>query len=844
MSGEDKFTIWTEKYRPSSFEEVVGQNEIVRRVQSLTEKENLPHLLFAGPPGVGKCLTGETPILCGDGTIKNIEDAYEEDVSTVLSLDENGRVTEQDVAYVYKEEADQTVDIETANGASFTVTPEHPFLVLRDGVPTWKEAQHIVPGDQVAAPSSYDVDGTATYTEKEAKLLGYIAGSNGEIQTSRVDEVRQLCLRVSGRRTTVEDNTVTIEGYDELVEHYGVIDTVSEAVTAMLTEPDRVVRGFLTSFLQRHLIVQEDTYHLPVQEGTTELAYLLRRHGVRGVVDRDGITLKGRNAAFIQTVFDLDIPSVETEGEPEIALAHRHIDRVMNALGIQRYEFSNDISTALRHRKELPESKATYIYQQLYEKAKSKIQFAITYLERGERLLEDEDAFVDAENDPRDEAFREELHAKTERSRMQGFKRHRVGDSLPDPHSSLNKLMKSHLHNEERYTASLRENALSYLVSSAIDEFNIQSGEVKRHGEEVPVNVVYDFSDDSVTVQTMSQLHGLATAVKSVVEQRIYQEDLLRSLELLHYLSTAQLTWEAVTDVSDGGEATVYDLNVEKTHSFIAGQTPIVNHNTTLSLVIAKELYGDTWRQNFLELNASDERGIDIVREKVKNFARTQSLGDVPFKIIYLDESDALTNDAQQALRRTMENYTKSCRFILSCNYSSKIIDPIQSRCTVFRFRGLAEDELGKIIDRISEDEGFEVTSGGREALIYASDGDVRRLQNILQTTSSITDEIDEETVYSIASYADPENIKEVLRGAISEDFGDAKEKLLKTMLKQGLSGVDVIKQFQKELWSLDVEEEKKLRMVKACGEAEFRLIEGADEHIQLDALLAAFRLD
>ena len=118
---------------------------------------------------------------------------------------------------------------------------------------------------------------------------------------------------------------------------------------------------------------------------------------------------------------------------------------------------------------------------------------------------------------------------------------------------------------------------------------------------------------------------------------------------------------------------------------------PAGSGKTSLSLVIAKQLYGNSWRENFLELNASDDRGIDVVRNTIKDFARTKSIGDVPFKIIYLDECDSLTKEAQQALRRTMENYAAVTRFVLSCNYSSKIIDPIQSRCTIFRFRGIEE---------------------------------------------------------------------------------------------------------------------------------------------------------
>jgi len=110
---------------------------------------------------------------------------------------------------------------------------------------------------------------------------------------------------------------------------------------------------------------------------------------------------------------------------------------------------------------------------------------------------------------------------------------------------------------------------------------------------------------------------------------------------------------------------------------------------TTCALVIAKTMYGEHWRDNVLELNASDERGIDVVRTKVKDFARTMAIKDVPFKIIYLDEADHLTKEAQAALRRTMEDYSSGTRFILSCNYASKIISPIQSRCVLCFVLGL-----------------------------------------------------------------------------------------------------------------------------------------------------------
>jgi len=277
-------------------------------------------------------------------------------------------------------------------------------------------------------------------------------------------------------------------------------------------------------------------------------------------------------------------------------------------------------------------------------------------------------------------------------------------------------------------------------------------------------------------------------------------------------------------------------------HLLFAGPAGV--GKTTLSLVIARKLFGDDWRNNFLELNASDERGIDVIRVKVKDFARTRAIGDVPFKIIYLDECDALTKDAQQALRRTMENYTQTCRFILSCNYSSKIIDPIQSRCSVFRFKPLPKDDAGKIIDDIAKHEKLTIDEKAKEALIQLSEGDCRKLENIMQSCAAMKSHITEQVIFSVASAARPKEIHDVLIACAKGDFLGAKNKLLDTMLNHGLSGIDVIKQVQPEIWKLEgVDSRKKLEMVKECGEAEFRMVEGSDEFIQLEAMLAKFVL-
>lgn len=264
---------------------------------------------------------------------------------------------------------------------------------------------------------------------------------------------------------------------------------------------------------------------------------------------------------------------------------------------------------------------------------------------------------------------------------------------------------------------------------------------------------------------------------------------------------------------------------------------------TTLSLVIAHEFFGENWRDNFLELNASDERGIDVIRNKVKDFARTKAIGDVPFKIIYLDECDALTSEAQQALRRTMENYTQTCRFILSCNYSSKIIDPIQSRCAIFRFKPLEKSELLHILDKIQTDEDLKMSDTAKQALIVICEGDVRRMENILQSCAALSKNIDDELVYSLASVAKPKEIKKVIEFALAGKFIDARNELLNVMTNYGLSGLDVIKQMQKELMDLKIDGRQQMLLIEKCGEAEFRISEGSDEFVQLEAFLASIGL-
>ncbi|MCS3922477.1 replication factor C small subunit [Methanococcus voltae PS] len=260
---------------------------------------------------------------------------------------------------------------------------------------------------------------------------------------------------------------------------------------------------------------------------------------------------------------------------------------------------------------------------------------------------------------------------------------------------------------------------------------------------------------------------------------------------------------------------------------------------TTAALCLAKDLYGEEWRENFLELNSSDERGIDVIRTKVKDFARTKPIGDAPFKVIFLDESDALTSDAQNALRRTMEKYSDICRFILSCNYPSKIIPPIQSRCAIFRFSPLKTEDVLEYMEYISKSENITLDKSGSDAIIYVSEGDMRKSINVLQTAAAVSNEIDEDIVYKVSSRARPDEIKKMLDLALNARFMESREQLYKLMVDWGMGGQDILTQIFREVPYLDIEEHEKISLIEAIAECDFRIVEGGNDRIQLSALLA-----
>lgn len=266
---------------------------------------------------------------------------------------------------------------------------------------------------------------------------------------------------------------------------------------------------------------------------------------------------------------------------------------------------------------------------------------------------------------------------------------------------------------------------------------------------------------------------------------------------------------------------------------------------TASAVAMAKEIYGEDWEANFLELNASDDRGIDVVRDDVKSFART-STSTAEFRMIFLDEADALTSDAQAALRRTMEKFATNVRFILSCNYSSQIIEPIQSRCTVYRFSRLSDEAIEEQVLEVAESENIDITEDGIDALVYAANGDMRSGINGLQAVGILDGEVDQDRVYSITNTVKPEEAIEVIEKARSGDFIDARNLSREIMDENGVAATELLDQFYRLLWNEDqMDEDTATQIADAISDADYRITQGGNESIQMDGFLSELtRLD
>ncbi|MEM0130074.1 MAG: replication factor C small subunit, partial [Thermoplasmatales archaeon] len=246
----------------------------------------------------------------------------------------------------------------------------------------------------------------------------------------------------------------------------------------------------------------------------------------------------------------------------------------------------------------------------------------------------------------------------------------------------------------------------------------------------------------------------------------------------------------------------------------------------------------EQWRENFLELNASDDRGIKMVRETVKEYSRIMPSNTLGFKILFLDEADYMTDEAQAALRRTMENFTKTTRFIISCNYSSKIIEPIQSRTAIFRFKAIPNEDMINLLSFILKNEGREFDRKALEVIGEVSYGDLRKAINMLQVAATYSPKITVNSIYEATGLVRKEWASEVISLALRGDISKAKNMLETAIIKEGISGQDVVEQFHRVIFDMPLDDVLKADILYVLGDIDFRISEGAREVIQLESFL------
>ncbi len=840
----EETAIWTEKYRPKRFSEVLGQREIVEKVEAFVKQGNMPHLLFAGPAGIGKttlslviarqlygdewrgnflelnasdergidvvrvkvkdfartraigdvpfkiiyldeCFGYDTKVIIR--TAEGIEerrigDVVENvDAGEVLSVDESGRLVFTPINGFLKlpHKKEQGFYRVTLNGRVIEATGNH-LLLTPDG---WKRVDALTRGEQLLCPP----ETPPVRQEGPLRPVQYVlTGLPQEIKA------KERYISRSPEKRVVELLAVLPEGLTR--RDLTTLSGIASPKLSSILSPKK--NAYYLSLLHHGLVRNDDGRFTLVGEKNAALDRLSRIKRAQN----------SRNQEYIRTTLaEKGLYPLQPEKAAIVARLAGHLFGDGSLSLKTRSLFFSGKEEDMRLIKEdlaalgfpsLGNIRETrWRNGRCWSFAESKIALLSAFYSLGVPVGKKTDTFV----------------------RVPGWVLR--GDAV------VKREFLAALFGAEGTTPSFRGRTIKPVVVA----------QAKRRDLEENLR---DYLDQ---LRLLLEGFGIAVGTRITTRTKNVRADGTESIEGKLWVKNSR------ANIIRFLEHVGYRYADEK-----AAEAARVLRYLRWKEALGRDVYRfhaphyAVWKEKYLVGDSAFHYVIGL--EKIDDPAAVYCLQTANQRFIADDvvvhNCDALTKEAQQALRRTMENYTQTCRFILSCNYSSKIIDPIQSRCTVFRFKPLAKEEIVRIIKNVAKSEGLTIDAKGEDALFTVSNGDVRRVENLLQACAALSKKVTEDVVYSIASYAKPKEIASLLELAKKGDFAGAKKQLLTVQLEYGLSGSDIIKQLQAAVWQLNgVDDRKKLEMVKQCGEAEFRMVEGSDEFLQLEALLAAFTL-